>query len=209
MIGAVILAAGESRRMGTQKLLLPFDGTTVIAHIVEQVRASRIDRIVVVTGHDRTGVTAALEGCGVTFAHNANYTGGMLTSVRCGLAALPTETSAFVVVLGDQPGVTPAVIDALIDAFEKRTHDIVVPMYDNGSGHPIVIAARYREAIMTQFDTTGLRGLVRGRPESVLRLTVSNDGVLHDMDTPEDYERELRRARQAEQVKTYRLGVDK
>lgn len=197
MIGAVVLAAGESRRMGKQKLLLPFGGRTVIEHIVTQVGASRVDRTVVVTGHDREGVELALAEHDVTFAHNADYRDGMLTSVRCGLAALPDDTTAFVIVLGDQPSIRPEIVDALINAFEKGTHGIVVPMHSDDTGHPIVIAAKYRSAIMTQFDKDGLRGLIYGNPGEVLRAPAASADVLRDMDTPEDYERELAFAQRA------------
>lgn len=192
MIGAVVLAAGESRRMGRQKLLLPFGGKTVIRHIVDQLAASRVERIVVVTGHDRVGVADAVSGANVELAHNGGYARGMLTSVRCGIAALPPETAGFLIALGDQPNVNPDVVNALIDTFTRGSRGIIVPMHDNDTGHPILISARYREAIMTQFDDTGLRGLIYGRPDEVLRLPVGTGDVLRDMDTPEDYERELR-----------------
>jgi molybdenum cofactor cytidylyltransferase len=191
-IGAIILAAGESRRMGRQKLLLPYAGRTVIERIADAALQSRADHVVVVTGYEPERIHAALDGYAVTFAQNDRYAEGMLTSIRTGLAALPKDLEAFMVVLGDQPSLTPAIIDFLIDGFRASEKGIVVPWIDDDSGHPIIIDAAYREEVMTQFDDTGLRGLIYGRPEEVYRLPVTDPGVLRDMDTPEDYERELR-----------------
>jgi molybdenum cofactor cytidylyltransferase len=191
-IGAIILAAGESRRMGRQKLLLPYAGRTVIERIADAALQSRADHVVVVTGYEPERIHAALDGYAVTFAQNDRYPEGMLTSIRTGLAALPEDLEAFMVVLGDQPSLTTAIIDFLIDGFRASDKGIVVPWIDDDSGHPIIIDAAYREEVMTQFDDTGLRALIYGRPEEVHRLPVTDPGVLRDMDTPDDYERELR-----------------
>ncbi|MDZ4857689.1 MAG: molybdenum cofactor cytidylyltransferase [Candidatus Hydrogenedentes bacterium] len=192
MIGAIILAAGESRRMGKQKLLLPYAGKTVVEHIVDQVLASEVDSTVVVTGHDRDGVIRVLADRELTFAHNSRYTEGMLTSIRVGLAVFPPDLEAFLVVLGDQPSLTPAIINALIEAFRREPQGIIVPFHDDDTGHPVLIASKYREQVMTQFDDTGLRGLIYGRPDEVVKLPIGTSDVLRDMDTPEDYERELK-----------------
>jgi len=191
-IGAIILAAGESRRMGTQKLLLPYAGRRVIEHIADATLQSRADHSIVVTGYQPERIHDALNGYAVTFAQNDQYPEGMLTSIRSGLAALPDDLEAFLVVLGDQPSLTSAIIDFLIDGFRASEKGIVVPYINDDSGHPIIISATYRQEVMTRFDDTGLRGLIYGRPEEVHRLPVTDPGVLRDMDTPEDYERELR-----------------
>lgn len=191
MIGAIVLAAGESRRMGRQKLLLPFAGKPVIAHIVEQVASSCVDAIVVVTGHQRGEIESALAAYDVTFAHNANYSDGMLSSIRRGLRELPTAAAAFLVVLGDQPSITPELINALVSAWKTGVHGIVVPAFGAQSGHPIVVSGKYRDTVMTQFDQTGLRGLLYARQEDVFRYPATSGAVLRDMDTPAAYVREI------------------
>ncbi len=191
-IGAIVLAAGESRRMGTQKLLLPYAGRRVIEHIADATLSSRVDHTIVVTGFQPERIREALDGFAVTIAQNDNYAEGMLTSIRTGLAALPEDLEAFMVVLGDQPSLSSKIIDFLIDGFRASPKGIVVPYINDDSGHPIIIDATYREEVMTKFDDTGLRGLIYGRPEEVHRLPVTDPGVLRDMDTPEDYEREVR-----------------
>ncbi|MCC6698861.1 MAG: nucleotidyltransferase family protein [Candidatus Hydrogenedentes bacterium] len=191
MITAIVLAAGESRRMGRQKLLLPYGGRTVIEHIVGQVLDSEVSQTIVVTGHDAEAVKKVLLGRPVTIVENARYREGMLTSIRRGLQEVHPEAEAFMVVLGDQPSVTRRLINELIRGFQASGRDIVVPLYDDDTGHPIIISTRYREEIMTRFDDTGLRGLIYGYPECVHRLPVNMPEVLRDMDTPEDYQREL------------------
>ncbi|MCL4692708.1 MAG: nucleotidyltransferase family protein [Candidatus Hydrogenedentes bacterium] len=192
MIAAIVLAAGESRRMGRQKLVLPYGDKTVIEHIVSQVLASEIAQTIVVTGHDVQAVEAALLGKPVTFVENRRYKDGMLTSIRAGLQAVTPAAEGFMVVLGDQPSIDAPTITQLVAGFRAVEKGIVVPLYDNDTGHPIIISIAYRDDVMTKFDDTGLRGLIYGHPEYVHRLPVRAPGVLRDMDTPEDYERELK-----------------
>lgn len=192
MIAAIVLAAGESRRMGRQKLVLPYGEKTVIEHIVSQVVASEVAQTIVVTGHDVQVVEAALLGMPVTFVENPRYKDGMLTSIRAGLQTVTLAAEGFMVVLGDQPSIDAPTINQLIEGFRTVEKGIVVPRYDNDTGHPIIISMSYRDDVMTKFDDTGLRGLIYGHPEYVHRLPVQAPGVLRDMDTPEDYERELK-----------------
>jgi len=189
MITAVVLAAGRSTRMARQKLLLPYGGRPMIAHIVAQAAASRAGRCIVVTGYDRDGVEEALAGTPAECVHNPDYDGGMLQSVRCGLRAVPADTEGVVVIPGDQPAVTPGIIDALIDAFHGDRSGIVVPVYQGRRGHPMLFSAGYREAVCTDFDGVGLRGLLRRYPESVVEVPLADVAVVQDVDTPEDYDR--------------------
>ena len=191
MIAAIVLAAGESRRMGQQKLLLPYAGRSVIEHIVEQLLASEVSQTIVVTGHDADGVKMVLAAKPLTVVENTRYKEGMLTSIRRGLQEVHPEAEAFMVVLGDQPSVSSTLINILVRGYREGGKDIVIPLYDDDTGHPIIISMRYREEVMTRFDDTGLRGLIYGNPERVYRLPVSMPEVLRDMDTPEDYQREL------------------
>lgn len=192
MICAVVLAAGLSRRMGVQKLLLPFGGKTVIAHIVDQILAGRVDRTYVVVGHEGKRVRRELSERNVTIVSNPDYKSGMLSSVRCGLAALPSECRAVLVALGDQPSVTSKLIDQMARSFGETEKSILVPVYKGGRGHPVLFSHSYRDEILTCYDNVGLRGLLHAHPDDVFELRVSTAAVLSDMDCPEDYLRELR-----------------
>jgi len=191
MICAIVLAAGESRRMGTQKLILPFGGKTVIEHVVEQITRGAVDKVFVVVGHECERIAAALSGGPVSVVTNAGYKDGMLSSVRCGLRALPKRCKAILVALGDQPGVTSELIDAMIRFFADCGKGILVPAHGGKRGHPLLFSSVYREEILAQFDNEGLRGLLRAHPEDVAELAAPHAAVLSDMDYPEDYRREL------------------
>ena len=193
MICAIILAAGCSRRMGVQKLLLPFAGKTVIGHILDEVLRSPVDETIVVVGRDAARIAEALAGRRVTLVTNADTEGEMLSSVRCGLAALPPECEAVLVALGDQPGISADTIRRMIEAFRTAGRGIVVPVHGGKGGHPILFSVRYREEVLTQYDDVGLRGLRQAHPEDVLELPAADPAVLTDMDLPEDYRRELKR----------------
>ncbi len=198
MIIAIVPAAGQSRRMGDQKQLLPFAGTTVIGHIVDELQRSRIDEVCVVVGHQADRVRQALEGRTVRIVANPDYERtDMLASIRCGLAVMPADCRAVLVALGDQPAITAELVDAMLDCFSGGERGIVVPVYAGRRGHPLLLAGRYRSEILTGCEQTGLRGLLAAHAEDVFDLPVSTAAVLADMDYPEDYQRELARFNQA------------
>jgi molybdenum cofactor cytidylyltransferase len=191
MICAIVLAAGLSRRMGVQKVLLPFGGKSVIAHIVDQLLASKVDKVYVVTGHQAERIREELFGRPVSIVDNPDYESGMLSSVRCGLRALPKQCKGVLVALGDQPSIVSKLVDLMIQSFIASGRWILVPCYDGRRGHPILFSAHYRQEILTYYDDVGLRGLLHAHPEEIFELTVSTAAVLSDMDVPEDYRREL------------------
>src|SRR3954451_16093015 len=118
MITAIVLAAGESRRMGRLKLLLPFGTRTVIETVVDSLRASPVDEILVVTGHQSEVIEAALARAPARIVRNPDYRSGMLSSVQCGVAASAPETSWFLIALADQPQLAPALVRHLLAAAE-------------------------------------------------------------------------------------------
>ncbi len=187
MIGAIVLAAGRSRRMGTQKLLLPFHGQPMIVRIVEEVLQSPVDPVIVVVGREAKPIDDLLRGRNVQLVTNIHLQDEMLVSVRCGVAALPRETSAFLVILGDQPSLTADLLRMLIAGFSSADRGIIVPTHAGKRGHPLLISMRYREEILTRFDGQGLRGLLAAHSEDVLELAVTDAGILEDLDYPADY----------------------
>ena len=202
MICAIVLAAGRSRRMGAQKLLLPFGGKTVIAHIVDQLLASTIDEVHVVVGCQAKRISRELSSRPVSIVNNSNYKSGMLSSVRCGLGDLPKQCRAVLVVLGDQPSITTKLIDKMLQAFAATEKRILVPLYQDKRGHPILFSELYRNEILTHYDNVGLRGLLHAHTDDVFELTVSTSAVLSDMDCPEDYRREIALLEKKHQTET-------
>jgi molybdenum cofactor cytidylyltransferase len=199
MICAIVLAAGRSRRMGVQKLLLDYGGKSVISRIVEQLLDSVIDEVYVVVGHDRDRV--AEESRGVSVVFNEDYKTGMLSSVRCGLRAIPETCRAVLVVLGDQPTITSKLVDEIVRAYAATEKGIVVPTYAGSRGHPLIISTRYRDRILTGYDDVGLRGLLHEHPGDVFELAVSTPHVCMDMDEPSDYSRAVDALRKHKQDK--------
>ena len=201
---AIVLAAGMSRRMGAQKLLLPFGGKTVISHIVDQIAGSLVDRIIVVAGHESERVREQLSGRDVSIVINPDCAAEMLSSVRCGIRVLPEECRCVLVALGDQPGITTGLVNEMVSAFKTANKGIIVPVHQGKLGHPILFSSRYCNEILTRYDDIGLRGLAETHADDVFELNVSSPAVLCDMDCPQDYRRELSRPQEDDTVRPHR-----
>jgi molybdenum cofactor cytidylyltransferase len=192
MICAIILAAGKSLRMGTQKLLLPLAEQTVIGHVADQVIKSPIRQVLVVTAEQSEQIAAALKGKRLSIVINPDFEGDMLSSIRCGLRALP-GCEAVMILLGDQPAVRSELVGELIRIYETSNASIIVPTYRGKRGHPILFSSKYCDEVQKKFDGVGLRGLLSAHPEQVHEMKVEDEGVLADMDVPADYQREAER----------------
>jgi molybdenum cofactor cytidylyltransferase len=194
-IAAIILAAGRSRRMGTQKLLLPWHGKMVIQQVVGEALAANLNPVVVVTGGDSAEDTAAIQqalnALPVIIANNPDRDAEMLSSVRCGLKVLPRECTAALITPGDLPAISSALIKQLTQAIEQTNRGIVVPIYQGTRGHPTIIAAKYFEEVLTQYNGVGLRGLMAAHPHDIHEVVISDPAVIAEMNTPADYQRQL------------------
>jgi molybdenum cofactor cytidylyltransferase len=187
MIWAVVLAAGESRRMGRPKLLLPYGKETIIETVVRAVIGSSVDGTLVVLGAGRRGIEEKLRKFPVVMAVNREYERGMFSSVLCGLGRLPQAARAAVLVLADQPGIASEVIDSLIESFHREKKGLVIPVFGGKRGHPLLLDLKYRRAIEGLSADIGLRGLLHEHPEDVWEVRVSSPEILRDIDSPEDY----------------------
>ena len=186
MIGAIILAAGRSTRMGSNKLLEDLNGKPLVRHVAEAALASKVHPVIVVTGHQHEGVSAALEGLNLTFIHNADFADGLSTSLKTGVAALTTEVTAVIVLLGDMPLIPSAAINQLITAFEASPQKIAaVPVYEGEWGNPVLLSRTLFEEVSTLQGDAGARRLLNGRADDVLEVPIASDAVLIDLDTPE------------------------
>ena len=186
-VAAVVLAAGRSSRMAPRHKLLVAGNTgqAMVARVVDNVLASSAHPVLVVTGHRAAEVRLALAGRAVQFVTAPDYDAGLSASLRAGLAAVPAEALAAVVVLGDMPLVTGATIGRLIDAYdpvEGRT--IIAPVHDGQIGNPILWDRRYFPAMMALTGDSGARTLLRQHADAVTELG-TDDTVLRDFDTPE------------------------
>jgi molybdenum cofactor cytidylyltransferase len=186
-VAAVVLAAGQSRRMGpANKLLAMIEGQPMVARSVDAALASSADPVIVVTGHQRAEVEAALAGRRVRIVHNQAYSEGLSTSLRAGLAALPAEVDAALVVLGDMPRVTAAEIDRLIAAYDRvEGRLIVVPTSGGKRGNPVLWDRGFFAEMAEVSGDVGARHLIGAHAEAVVEVELGAGGVLLDIDTPE------------------------
>jgi molybdenum cofactor cytidylyltransferase len=175
--------------MGAFKLTLPWGGATVIEQVANTLIDAGLREIVVVTGHRRGEVQAALAGKHVTCVFNPNYaTGEMLSSIQTGIAAIGAGSVAVLVCLGDQPQMGVETVRAILSEGERTSWQrVVIPSYHMRAGHPILIPAWLKLQIMNTTET--LRQVLRNHADSVDYLVLDTPTVLADLDTPEDYAR--------------------
>ena len=186
-IAAVILAAGRSTRMGgPNKLLADIGGRSLVRIAAEEALASRAQPVIVVTGHQRERIEAALEGLKVERVYNPNFAEGLSTSLKAGLAAVPADVDSAVICLGDMPQVRASLIDRLAAAFDpERGALVVVPTFGGKRGTPVVWSRRFFHELATLEGDVGARHLIGRYPEAVVEVPVTDRAALVDVDTPE------------------------
>lgn len=186
-VAALVLAAGQSRRMApSNKLLEPVAGAPMVRRVVDAVLASRARPVIVVTGHQANAVGAALGDRPVHIVHNPLYAEGLSTSLKAGLAALPEDVDAVVVCLGDMPRITPAVIDRLMAAYVPHAgRTICVPTVAGRRGNPVLWDRRFFPEMMMLSGDIGARHLIAAHADAVAEVPMDDDAVLFDVYTPE------------------------
>jgi molybdenum cofactor cytidylyltransferase len=185
-ITAILLAAGRSTRMkGPNKLLLPLAGRPLVVHAARALAQSRADSIVVVTGHDRAGIEAALADEHVSFIHNTQHETGMASSLKAGLGLVPADADGILVCLGDMPAVSSTDIDSILDAFDPASgRSIVVPVFAGKRGNPVLLARQFFTQVMACTGDTGARQVLADNADAVFEVEMPTASVLADADTP-------------------------
>jgi molybdenum cofactor cytidylyltransferase len=191
-IAAIILAAGSASRMGQPKQLLDWGGRALVRVVAEHALAARLDRVLVVVGAAGDEVAAALAGLPVEIVENQAYAEGQSTSLRAGVAALGPEVSAALVLLGDQPFVTPAIVERIADEWRMSGAAIVAPVYRGQRGNPVLFARAVFDQLLAIKGDQGARAILAADPARVRTVAFDDDRPLADIDTPEDYERLVR-----------------
>ncbi|MEO6443618.1 MAG: nucleotidyltransferase family protein [Gemmatimonadaceae bacterium] len=186
MIAAVILAAGRATRFGAPKVLAALEGRALVRHVVDRLAAAGVDALVVVVGDEERRVAAVLAGTGARVVRNPAPELGMSSSLRVGVEALPEETEAFVVALGDQPYIDVAVVGDLVRGWRASRPAAVVPVYSDGRGNPVLFDARMRGALCELTGDAGARELLAQHHQEVERLTIDRPAP-RDVDTHEDW----------------------
>jgi molybdenum cofactor cytidylyltransferase len=192
-IWAIILAAGESRRMKVPKMLLPFNGKTMIEKVIENVTMSEVFSTLVVLGSYRDEILGIISYLPVNHCYNESYKNGMLSSVQCGFKNLPVNYDAVLVFPGDQPFIEPEVINRIIYAYRETGKGIIIPVYRKKRGHPLLIDYKYKDVVKKLPYDEGLHSLANMYQEDVFEVKTRSKGILKDFDTKEDYLNEIQK----------------
>lgn len=194
MIDAIVLAAGESRRMGRPKPLLPFEGTTFLGQIISVLAASDIDAITVVLGAEADQVTESVDLSDVRAVVNKDYQKGQLSSLVAAMVGIHPQTDAILLCLVDHPFITTQVVDAIANKFAETSGRIIVPVFNSHRGHPTLFARPLFGQLLNAPEDRGARHVLYSNESEVLELETSDSGILIGIDTPEDYARHFGRA---------------
>ena len=187
MISAILLAAGESKRMGRLKPGLPLGNSTILEQSVYNLVHSRIDELIVVLGYRAQELMEKVAGRPVKTVINPDYEQGMSTSIIAGLHLVDDKAQAVVFALADQPFIDSKIIDRLIDAFSHTSKGIVVPTYRGRRGHPVIFAVRYREELLRLRGDVGGKQIIKENADDVLEIPVDSESINVDIDTMSDY----------------------
>ncbi|HEX5689734.1 MAG TPA: molybdenum cofactor cytidylyltransferase [Roseiflexaceae bacterium] len=188
-IAAIILAAGAASRMGQPKQLLDWHGKPLVRRAAETAGAANCDPVLVVVGAARDAVVAALDGLPLLIVENPDYAAGQSTSLRAGVAALGPETEAVLVLLGDQPFVTPAIVEQIVDTWRNTGASIVAPVYGGQRGNPVLFARAVFPELLAIEGDQGARAILAADRSRVALVHFDDPRPLADIDTPEDYRR--------------------
>jgi len=194
MIGALVLAAGLSRRMGRPKMVLPWGDTTVIGQVVRTLVQADVKEILVVTGGAGDLVVSALLGFPARSIHNPYYNNEeMLSSLQVGLANMPDTVRGALIVLGDQPQILERIVREVMHLWETHPGQIVMPSYQMRRGHPWVLPRKFWDEVKSMTSPQTMRDFLRLHEQDIVYAVVDTDSIVQDLDTPEQYQMQKRR----------------
>ena len=182
-ISAIILAAGESRRMGKPKQLIPLEKTTILEQTVDNFLNSEVPDVIVVVGYKAEEVAKLIANRPVTVAVNSAYREGMSTSIVAGLSLLSDKAQGVMFALADQPFIDSQTINRLIEAFGIYDKGIVMPIYQGRRGHPVIFSIKYEEELLSLKGDIGGREIICRHPDDVFEVAVNCEGIFVDIDT--------------------------
>ena len=191
-ISAIILAAGQSRRMGAaNKLILPWKGGTLVERMVRTTLASRVTETIVVLGHQAETVGTVLARFKVGLVVNRSHTEGLTSSIQTGIRAVSPDSAGFLIIPADMPALRADHIDSIIGEFQsteaKDPLAIVVPVHQGQRGNPVLFSSGYRSDILSHPHPEGCRDIVQAHSHHVRSVEMSDCGILQDIDTADEY----------------------
>ena len=185
-IAGIILAAGQSRRMGaTNKLLAQFNNTSFVQTIARNALEAELDEIIVVTGHEAERIEAEVSGLNVTCILNKNFAQGLSSSLKVGVSALESDVDAVLILLADMPFITTDIIREVAASYDHEYPDrILVPYHKGKRGNPVLWPRQYFSELTSLTGDQGARQLLRAYQNTIHKLDLGKE-VLIDIDTPE------------------------
>jgi len=189
MISAILLGAGESKRMGIDKLALSWGRETILEHCFKTLLRSHVEELVVVLSGRNKGVKNLFQGQKARILTNAHTWKGMSSSIRKGIRATSPRSNGILIALGDQPFLKTRTINALIREFDRQKESIIVPAFQGKTGHPVIFHKAYKKELMSLKGDVGGRSIIQRHPEKVRVVRVRSIGVVKDVDTWQDYEK--------------------
>ena len=189
-ISGILLAAGESKRMGKPKLLLNLGKLNIINTTIESLLKSEIFELIIVLGHEAQKIECSLseQDKRIKFVTNENYREGMSTSIKCGVLTASKESEAFLIALGDQPLISPKIINRLIEKYQSSGVGIVTVMHQSLRGHPVIISKKYLQEILALNGDIGARDLLKQHLDDTTSINIESSEEFFDIDRIEDYE---------------------
>ena len=188
MISAIILAAGESKRMGQPKQLLPFRGSTLLGQIMENLLQSQAAEIIVVLGYQAEKIIPQIAREPVRIVVNPDFDQGMSSSIKCGLSHISEAADGVMIVLGDQPLIEKETIDLLIKKHRQSERGIILPVYKGIRGHPVIFKMKYKDELLRLTGDIGGRQIIEWHPSDVLEVEVDCESVVISIDAESDYQ---------------------
>ena len=190
MISAIILAAGESKRMGQPKMLLPWGQLTVLEHVIITFQNAGIEDIVVVTGGAHQEVEKLVHSRKVRSVFNKEFFNGeMLSSIQCGLRRLTDQATATLIGLGDQPQIQEGTVRLICKTFSEKESRLIVPSFQMRRGHPWLVERSLWNALLEMRSPHSPRDFLNQHADEIQYVQVDDSSILADLDTPEDYQR--------------------
>jgi len=188
MISAILLAAGESKRMGQPKQLLPFRGSTLLGQIVENLLQSQAAETIVVLGSQAEKIIPQIAREPVRIVVNQEFEQGMSSSIKCGLSHISEAADGVMIVLGDQPLIEKETIDLLIERHRQSERGIILPVYNGIRGHPVIFTMKYKDELLRLTGDIGGKQIVERHPSDVLEVEVDSESVVTSIDAESDYQ---------------------
>lgn len=189
----IILAAGQGKRMGTTKQLLPWGTTTVLGKSINCYKEINTDKIIIVVGYKAELIKNVFSEEKITWAYNENFTGDMASSFKRGFENIDKDTEVLYLALGDTPAIKADTLRLMQETSKKYKHKIIIPVFKGKKGHPVLFSKEVFKDLKSVGEGFNLKNVIENRKDEVYYLQVKDENIIHDIDTIEEYETLLRK----------------